>query len=168
MTTTGHPDPLLAQPAGALIGTSDWVRIDQTMIDQFGAVTRDPDPLHLDPEWAARNGPFGGTTAFGFLTISMLTHLVRQVLEKDLRQAEQGLFLNYGFNRLRLIAPVRVGRRIRGRFVSGRVREDRGGRLVKTIHATVEIEGEDRPALVADWLSVWVPPAAGGGARITD
>jgi acyl dehydratase len=158
--------PLLMMPEGALIGVSDWLRIDQSMIDTFGAVTRDPDPLHLDPAWAAANGPFGGTIAYGFLTMSLLSHLLRQILQQDLQHVDQGLFLNYGFNRVRLIAPVRVGGRVRGRFVAGPMQDDRGGRLLKTIHATVEIEGEERPALIADWLTAWVPPAEDGSIRI--
>ncbi len=158
--------PLLTMPEGALIGVSDWVTIDQSMIDTFGTVTLDLDPLHMDPAWAAENGPFGGTVSYGFLTLSLLSHLLRQILDQDVSQVGQGVFLNYGFNRVRLIAPVPVNRRVRGRFVSGPVIEDRGGRLLKTIHATIEIEGEERPALAAEWLSAWVPPAEGGGTRI--
>lgn len=159
-------DPLLQAAEGDLIGVSDWILIDQQMISDFGRVTRDLDPLHLDPEWARTSGPFGSTTAYGFLTMSLLSHMIREVLKPDLGSVEHGLFLNYGFDRLRLVAPVRVGRRIRGRFVSGPLRADKGGRLVKTIHATVEIEGEDRPALVAAWLSAWVPPDESGGTVI--
>jgi acyl dehydratase len=159
-------EPLLTMPEGQLIGVSDWVLIEQPMIDTFGAVTRDPDPLHTDPDWAVANGPFGSTTAYGFLTLSLLSHLLRQLLDHDLRLVGKGIFLNYGFERVRLVTPVRVNSRIRGRFVSGGVRADKGGRMVKTIHATVEIEGEERPALVAEWLSAWVPPAEGGGTKI--
>jgi acyl dehydratase len=158
--------PLLTMAEGELIGVSDWVMIDQSMIDTFGTVTRDFDPLHMDPAWAAEKGPFGGTVSYGFLTLSLLSHLLRQLLEQDLQHVDQGLFLNYGFNRVRLIAPVPVNGRVRGRFISGPVIEDRGGRLLKTIHATVEIEGQERPALVAEWLSAWVPPAEGGGTKI--
>lgn len=151
-------DPLLELKPGTLIGASNWVLIDQDTIDKFAVLTRDPDPLHTDPDWAQRNGPFGGTTAFGFLTISLLTHMLRDVIEHDLRNADLGLFLNYGFDRLRLVAPVRVGSRIRGRFTRGDQREDAGGRLIVRFHCEVEIENEDRPALVAEWLSAWVPP----------
>lgn len=160
-------DPLLMRRAGDELGVSDWVRIDQPMIDAFGHLTRDVDPLHMDVEWARVNGPFGGTTAFGFLTISMLTHLFRSMAERDLRDTDLGLFLNYGFERLRLVAPVPSGARVRGKFTAGGTREDAGGRKIMTIHCEVEVEGQDRPALVCDWLSAWVPPAAGGGTRIT-
>lgn len=166
MNAITHANELLTVPEGTEIGVSNWTLIDQDMITRFGELTRDIDPLHLDPEWAVTHGPFGGTTAYGFLTMSMLSFLLRDMLEKDLRNVDSGLFLNYGFERMRLISPVRVNKRIRGRFVAGGIREDKGGRRIKTIHATVEIEGEDRPALVADWLSAWVPPAEGGGTRI--
>lgn len=166
MNAITHANELLTVPEGTEIGVSNWTLIDQEMITRFGELTRDIDPLHLDPEWAVTHGPFGSTTAYGFLTMSMLSFLLRDMLEKDLRNVDSGLFLNYGFERMRLISPVRVNKRIRGRFVAGGIREDKGGRRIKTIHATVEIEGEDRPALVADWLSAWVPPAEGGGTRI--
>jgi acyl dehydratase len=167
MNKIAHINSLLDLAEGQEIGVSDWLTIDQDMITRFGHLTRDIDPLHLDPEWAKANGPFGGTTAYGFLTMSMLSYLLRDMLEKDLRSVDMGLFLNYGFEKLRLITPVKVNSRIRGRFASGGVREDKGGRRIKTILATVEIEGEDRPALVAEWLSAWVPPAPGGGTAIT-
>ncbi len=157
---------LLTIPDGTEVSVSDWVMITQAMNDSFSALTRDPDPLHIDPAWAARNGPFGGTIAFGFLTLSLLTHLLRQQLQPDLQSTENGIFLNYGFDRVRLITPVMVGQRIRGRFVAGGMRDDKGGRKIRTFHATVEIEGEPRPALVAEWLSAWVPPAAEGGTRV--
>jgi acyl dehydratase len=157
---------LLAIAEGTEVSVSDWVMITQDMNNAFGTLTRDLDPLHMDPAWAAENGPFGGTIAFGFLTLSLLTHLLRQKLQPDLQSVENGIFLNYGFDRVRLITPVRTGQRIRGRFVAGGIRDDKGGRKIRTFHATVEIEGEARPAVIAEWLSAWVPPAAGGGTRV--
>jgi acyl dehydratase len=147
-------------PAGKEIGVSPWVTVSQAMIDGFGAVTLDPDPMHVDPEWARLNGPFGGSIAFGFLTMSLLTHLLHGALgtdpNRDPRQA--GYYLNYGFDRLRLVSPVRAGSRIRGRFqVLDRKRDERQ-RLVTTFGCTLDIEGEERPALVAHWLTIWVPP----------
>lgn len=139
---------------------SDWVRVTQEMIDEFGRCTLDPDPMHVDPEWAAA-GPFGTTISFGFLTISLLSRLMRAALgtphARDLSVA--GYYLNYGFERLRLVSPVRVDSRIRGRFRVIERKRDEQGRELSTFHCVVEIEGEERPAMVADWISLWVPPA---------
>jgi acyl dehydratase len=153
-----HVEPLLRLEPGTPIGVSDWVLIEQDMVDQFAELTRDPDPLHIDPEWARANGPFGGTTAFGFLTISLLTHMFRTVIEHDLRETDLGLFLNYGFDRLRLVSPVPVGKRIRARFTMGDKRADANGRWIVRFLCEVEVEGGERPALVCEWLSAWVPP----------
>lgn len=151
---------VLELPLNAELGVSNWVVVDQAMIDGFGAVTLDPDPMHIDPEWAAANGPFGGTIAFGFLTVSLLTHLLHSAMgtHPGREAAGQGHYLNYGFDRLRLVAPVKVGARIRGRFTKLRQQQDDQGRWLTTFGCVIEIEGADRPALVADWLSIWIPP----------
>ncbi len=150
------PAAFIDVPPGQEVGCSDWILVDQAMIDGFGAVTLDPDPMHIDPDWAAA-GPFGGTIAFGFLTISLLTPMMHSAMGTAPRKESAGHYLNYGFDRLRLVAPVPVGSRIRGRFVKLRQGEDEKGRLLSTFEATVEIEGAERPALVAEWLSIWVP-----------
>jgi acyl dehydratase len=144
---------------GASLGVSPWLEVTQTMVDAFGAATLDPDPMHIDPEWARANSVFGGTVAFGFLTMSLLTHLLQTVLGSGAAEPGQpaGQYLNYGFDRLRLISPVRVGRRIRGRFEVLARRQDERGRIFTTFGCTVEIEGEERPALSAEWLTAWVP-----------
>lgn len=139
---------------GQMIGPSEWVTVDQAMISGFGAVTLDPDPMHDDPEWAAANSPFGGTIGYGFLTIALLSHLIRSSIELE----AAGHHLNYGFNRLRLIAPVPVGARVRGTFRVASIEQD-GPRETLTYAVTVEIEGQDRPALVADWLTVKIAEA---------
>ena len=157
----GFVEPLLQLTEGTEIGVSDWLIVEQWMVDRFAELTRDPDPLHIDPEWAARNGPFGGPVAFGFLTLSLLTHLFRSAVKPDLGNARRGLFLNYGFDRVRLVAPVAVGTRIRGRFLMGGTRPAREGRLIVTFRSTVEREGEAKPALCCDWLSAWEPPRGG-------
>lgn len=138
---------------------SEWVEITQTMIDDFGRSTLDSDPFHNDPEWAKENTPYGGTIAFGFLTVSLLTHLAANAIEAaggNFKPAG-GYFLNYGFDRMRLVAPVPTGSRVRGRFVKGPEHTDEAGRVRRSMDAVIEIEGNDRPALVATWLSVWVP-----------
>ena len=141
---------------GEPIGTSPWLTISQTDIDDFARVTRDPDPMHVDPEWCRDKGPFPTTVAFGFLSLSLITHMSHQA-----REWASGTYgLNYGFDRLRFVAPVPVGSRVRGHFTlrSAEARED-GSLLTKT-DVIVEIEGEERPALVAEWLGVFYPPGA--------
>lgn len=134
---------------GKEIGVSDWFTIDQGRIDMFSAAHYDPDPQHTDPAWAAANTPFGGTIAYGFQTLAMLSHLTLK-----LRPAGGAFALNYGFDRIRFVEPVRVGSRIRARqtLVSVQTRAP-GVHVIKT-HNLVEIEGNPRPALVADWLGL--------------
>jgi len=160
MSAAPLQDTVLSLPLDAEVGVSAWVAVDQAMIDAFGEATRDPDPMHIDPQWAAANGPYGGSIAFGFLTMSLLTHLLHSALgtEPSRETAGQGHYLNYGFDRLRFVAPVPAGSRIRGRFTKLRQAQDEKGRWLTTFGCVIEIEGADRPALVADWLSLWVPP----------
>ncbi|MES2452542.1 MAG: MaoC/PaaZ C-terminal domain-containing protein [Pseudomonadota bacterium] len=147
---------------GSLIGISDWIPVTQEMIDAFGVTTLDPDPMHIDPRWAAANGPFGGTIAFGFLTIALLTRMFHDAtgLGWDTDPAVAGYNLNYGFDRLRLVSPIPAGARVRGHFVTAEVRRDDKGRRITAIDCEIEIEDADRPALVARWLTAWVPPSA--------
>jgi acyl dehydratase len=153
-------NPALA-PTDTDVKVSDWVQITQAMIDEFGHCTLDPDPMHVDPQWAAA-GPYGTTISFGFLTMSLLSRLLHSALAvphvRDL--STSGYYLNYGFERLRLITPVRVGSRIRGSFQVIARKEDEKQRVLTTYHCVIEIEGEERPAMVADWLGLWIPPSA--------
>lgn len=151
---------------GQEISGPDWLLVTQDLIDGFGKYTIDPDPYHIDPAWAKNHSPYGGTIAFGFFTISMLTHLMHLAQGSGARDvsadpAIYGHYLNYGFNRLRLVSPVPVGARIRGRFTIKDVANDPKGHTIVTFDVVVEIENEGRPALVADWLAVWVPGTAG-------
>jgi acyl dehydratase len=128
------------------------------MIDQFGAVTLDPDPLHVDPVWALQNSPFGCPIAFGFLTISLLTHMVHSALGPSTLGGETDwVYLNYGFDRLRLVAPVPSGSRIRGHFSELAREQDEKGRWRITFDCRIEIDGSERPALVGHWLSLCLP-----------
>jgi acyl dehydratase len=142
--------PQLAALRGELIGHSEWKLIDQAAIDQFSALTGDSGPIHNEPETAAQIAPFGGPIVQGFFMLSCLTGFA-----KSLRLPPDGaLFrLNYGFDKVRIIAPVPVGSRIRGSFRM----KDLVGRgehgAVMTMEASVEAEGLDKPALVADWLA---------------
>jgi acyl dehydratase len=145
---------------GEELGVSDWMTVTQEMINGFGVLTNDPDPIHMDAAVAAA-GPFGRPTAFGFLTISLLTSLLRSAQGEAPGRADApgGHGLNYGFDRLRLVAPVPAGSRIRGRFKALRRREDEKGRLLGTYECIVEIEDQDRPAMVAEWVTIWIPDA---------
>jgi acyl dehydratase len=143
---------------GQVLPDSHWVTIDQEMIDRFALATLDPDPMHISPDWAAQHSPFKSTIAFGFLTTGMLTHLLHSSLGTRSEDASAAAaHLNYGFDRLRLVEPVPVGARIRGKFRVASIRHDERGREFFTFTCEIEIEGVERPALVADWVTVRVP-----------
>jgi acyl dehydratase len=137
---------------GTEIGVSGWILIDQARILAFAAATEDPQFIHVDPEAAAKT-PFGGTIAHGFLTLSLLSRMAADVM---LRPEGVKMGINYGLDRVRFLAPVRSGRRVRGRFTLKSIEEKRPGQW-QFLHAvTVEIEGEDKPALLADWIGMVV------------
>jgi len=135
---------------GTEIGVSPWIMVDQQAIDIFADVTGDHQFIHVDPEAAART-PFGGTVAHGFLTLSLLSQMAASVMlvPDTLKMA-----VNYGFEKVRFIAPVRSGKRVRGRFTLASMEEKRPGQWQFLHGVTVEIEGEDRPALQADWIGM--------------
>jgi acyl dehydratase len=135
---------------GSEVGVSDWILVDQDRIDAFAAVTEDPQFIHIDPEAAART-PFGGTVAHGFLTLSLLSRMAADAM---LRPDGAKMGVNYGFERVRFMAPVRSGKRVRGRFTLIRFEEKKPGQWQFVHNVTVEIEGEEKPALVADWLGL--------------
>jgi acyl dehydratase len=135
---------------GTEIGVSDWILVDQARIDAFAAATEDPQFIHVDPEAAAKT-PFGGTIAHGFLTLSLLSRMAADVM---LRPDGVKMGVNYGLDRVRFLSPVRSGKRVRGRFTLKSFEEKRPGQC-QFLHAvTVEIEGEDKPALLADWIGL--------------
>jgi acyl dehydratase len=135
---------------GTEIGVSDWISIDQKAIDIFADVTGDHQFIHVDPAAAAQT-PFGGTVAHGFLTLSLLSQMAAGVMliPPTIRMA-----VNYGFEKVRFIAPVRSGKRVRGRFTLVSIEEKRPGQWQFLHHVTVEIEGEEKPALTADWIGM--------------
>jgi len=133
---------------GQEVGVSDWILVDQARIDTFADVTEDPQFIHIDPERASQT-PFGGTIAHGFLTLSLLSRMAADTM---LRPEVVKMGVNYGFERVRFIAPVRSGKRVRGRFILAGFEEKRPGQYQFTHNVTVEIEGEDKPALIADWI----------------
>jgi acyl dehydratase len=140
----------IAARVGEEVGVSDWILVGQARIDAFAEVTEDRQFIHVDPEAAART-PFGGTVAHGFLTLSLLSRMAADAMLRP-EQAKMGI--NYGFDRVRFMAPVRAGKRVRGRFTLAAFEEKGAGRYQFVHHVTVEIEGEDKPALVADWIGM--------------
>jgi acyl dehydratase len=137
---------------GAQLGVSDWFLVDQRRIDAFADVTLDHQFVHVDVE-RARATPFGGTIAHGFLTLSLLVHLCLPFIPT---LANRQLLVNYGFDKVRFAAPVKVGKRIRAVGTLGEIAERKPGNVILRIDVTVEIEGEAKPALVAEWLSLHV------------
>lgn len=135
---------------GEEVGLSGWLTIDQKRIDEFADATEDRQFIHVDPEAAART-PFGGTIGHGFLSLSMLS---RMAAEAMLVPDSIKMAVNYGLDRVRFIAPVKSGKRIRGRFRLDSVEEKAPGQLLMRHTVTVEIEGEEKPALTAEWLGL--------------
>ena len=136
---------------GKEVGVSDWFLNDQDMIDSFADMTQDRYYIHVDPVKAKATTPFGGSIAHGFLTMSMLAVMAYQAVP---RIAEAKMGVNYGFNRLRFMAPVPAGSRVRGRFVLKSVEDKGGGKMEVTHDVTVEIENQPKPAIVAEWLGM--------------
>lgn len=139
----------LQQHIGQEIGRSSWYPISQAEIDTFGRLTRDTDAMHMDPVWASEHSPFGVTIVYGFQTISMMTSMINEILS---RGSEEAYKLNYGFDRVRLMAPVPVGAPIRGVARLKKIDNRGRGRFLVTIEMTVEIKDKEKPAAVADWL----------------
>src|SRR5690606_32016140 len=139
---------------------SDWITVDQAMIDLFAEATRDRQYIHVDPQRAGQ-GPFGTTIAHGFLVLSLVSHMFFEAAPEI---ACRGTLVNYGCNRLRFVSPVRAGSRVRGRFVLKDAAGRGAGQTLLTLEITIEIEGEAKPALILEWLALSVPadaPAAG-------
>ena len=135
---------------GEIVGTSGWLTIGQDRITAFADATEDRQFIHVD-EAAAAQTPFGGTVAHGFLTLSLLS---RMAAEAMLIPDTTKMVVNYGLERVRFLAPVRSGKRVRGLFTLEAVEEKAPGQILLRHLATVEIEGEDKPALSAVWLTL--------------
>ena len=142
-------DDIRAQ-VGKEIGVSSWLIVDQDRIHAFAEATEDRQFIHVDPPAAAQT-PFGGTIAHGFLTLSLLSRMAAETMlvPDGLKMA-----VNYGLDRVRFLAPVRSGKRVRGRFSLDSVEEKAPGQWLMRHNVTVEIEGEDKPALTAIWLGL--------------
>ena len=140
----------LQATVGSDLGVSDWIKIEQDRVNQFADVTEDHQFIHVNPE-AAKMTPFGGPIAHGFLTLSLLAKFAEQ---GSITVEGVKMGVNYGFEKVRFLAPVKVGKRVRGHFKLKAVEEKRPGQHLLTYEVTVEIEGEEKPALIADWLGM--------------
>ena len=129
------------------IGTSDWFTLDQDRINTFADCTEDHQFIHINPEMAKMT-PFGGTIAHGFLTLSMLVVMSDNGVPKPAVQ----MAINYGFDKVRFLTPVKSGQKVRGHFKLIELSEKRPGQWQEKMEVTVEIEGGDKPALIAEWI----------------
>ena len=136
---------------GKEIGVSSWHMVDQPRIDAYADVIEDHQFIHVDPERAKKETAFGTTIAHGFLTMSLLSIMSYEVMPVV---AGTTMGVNYGFDKLRFISPVRSGKRVRGRFVLAEAKLRKPNEFQTRTNVTVEIEGEDKPALVAEWLGL--------------
>ncbi|MBK6960391.1 MAG: MaoC family dehydratase [Porticoccaceae bacterium] len=141
----------LAACIGQDAGTSEWFTIDQQRVNDFADVTLDHQFIHVDPVRAAQ-GPFGTTIAHGFLTLSMLAYFLQNGVGVDVPNRTMGV--NYGFDKVRFLQPVKVGSRIRAKAAVLEAAEKNPGQFLFKLDITVEIEGQDKPAIKAEWLSM--------------
>jgi len=154
------PDLVYADPAvrelaarvGNEIGVSDWFVVTQAQVDLFAEATQDFQFIHVDPARARRDGPFGGTIAHGFLSLSLLSAMSFQVLP----QIPGAIGINYGFDKVRFLTPVRVGTRVRGRFTLAALIPRTPTEFQTRYSVTVEIDAAERPALAAEWLTMTI------------
>jgi acyl dehydratase len=136
---------------GKEVGVSSWHLVDQRRINVYADVIEDHQFIHIDPERARKETPFGTTVAHGFLTMSLLSIMSYEVMP-IIEGTTMGV--NYGFDKLRFISPVRANSRVRGRFVLAEAKLRKPKELQSRTNVTIEIEGEDKPALVAEWIGL--------------
>jgi acyl dehydratase len=142
----------LAAKVGENIGTSEWVEMSQEKVNMFADATGDHQFIHVNEE-AAKMTPFGGTIAHGFMTLSMIPYLSAN---SDIPRLDGiKMAVNYGGNKTRFINPVRTGKRIRGHWKLTEMVEKRPGQWQQTCEITIEIEGEDKPALICEWMTLF-------------
>lgn len=138
---------------GTEVGVSNWITVDQKMIDDFAKTTQDEQWIHVDPERAAAETPFGGSIAHGFLTLSLASRFAYDCFNM---LPGQSMGINYGMNKLRFLKPVLAGSRLRGRFTLQKVTSKGPTNMLRENLLTIEIEGEETPALIAEWLGLAV------------
>ena len=141
-----------ATKVGQNIGVSEWILVDQDMINKFADATGDHQFIHINEEMAKQT-PFGGTIAHGFLTLSLFP--VMSAKSDCPKVAGVKMGVNYGGNKTRFLAPVRSGKRIRGQWKLVEMVEKRPGQWQQTMEITIEIEGEDKPALICEWMTLF-------------
>lgn len=141
----------LQDHVGEVVGESEWIEITQENVNKFADVTVDPQFIHVDEKRAAET-PFGGTIAHGFLSLSMLTFFAQSGGGISVEGSIMGI--NYGLNKVRFINPVRVGKRIRGKITLLDAIEKKPNQFQITQEVVVEIEGVDKPALIAEWITM--------------
>lgn len=147
-------DTISVQQMAESVGTervSGWVEVTQGMIDQFAEATGDHQFIHVNPEMAAKT-PFGGTIAHGFLSLSLMPMLAAKTNAPGIEGAKMGV--NYGGNKVRFMQPVRSGKRVRGRFKLLKFTERKPGVWEQVQEYVLEIEGEEKPALIAEWIAL--------------
>ena len=152
MAIAGYSMATLSQFVGRELGVSDWTTISQERIDSFAACTGDRQWIHVDVERARRESPFGGPIAHGYLVLSLVASLS---MEAGVVPADAKAGLNYGLDKVRFMAPVKAGARVRNRIVLLGVEDKGSGVLIKTRN-TLEIEGEEKPALIAETLALLI------------
>lgn len=154
---TGYFTPQTVDEHLNQVFISDWIAIDQVRINVFGAVTEDADPHHVDPEFCATSSPWGKPISFGFLTLSLVTPLLYQVFRYPLDgdAALDGYPASFGTDHLRFVQPVPVGSRIRARVTPKSVSVRKPGQKLIVLGIYIEIEAQERPALVTDWQMIW-------------
>ncbi len=141
----------MKEQVGKELGVTEWFQMDQDRIDKFADCTMDHQWIHVDKE-AAKNGPFGQTIAHGYLTVSLFSYFAG---ENVIVPEGTTMAINYGMNKLRLINPIKSDAKIRDRMVLSNIEEKSGGRILATTTHTVEIEGEEKPACVAEVLAMY-------------
>ena len=153
MSNTQRNFEYMSNRQGDDIGASEWMQIDQSMIDQFAKVTQDSQFIHLDSERAKKETSFGGTIAHGFLVLSLASKFALDVFP---RGTEKSVLINYGFDKVRFISPVPTNSHVRGRFSLKRVDINRPTELRQIYGLSIEIKESDRPAVVAEWITLTI------------
>jgi acyl dehydratase len=143
----------LAEHIGQELGVSSWIALDQTRINEFAHCTLDDQWIHVDVERAAKESPFGGTVAHGYLTLALLAPTTMEVM---MGRVQAGSALNYGVEKVRFLAPVRAGKRVRNHIKVTGVEDKGNGRVLVTCENSFEIEGETKPAAIATTLAMLV------------
>jgi len=159
MSLDGYSLATVAQFVGRELGVSDWLTIDQARIDQFALCTGDHQWIHVDVERARRESPLGSTIAHGYLILALLPQFQYAI---GIVPPGVDTALNYGLERVRFLAPVKTGARIRNRLELLAAEDKGGGRVVITTRNTIEIAGEDKPAMIAETLAMLIARAREG------